>query len=95
MDPPDVFFVRNVTFYRYYFRRRGAYETASKLEVVQPTVESVRSLATRFHATGTAIYVLAGHHIQYGGEALATLEHVTSQMDVTPMYSTFVYKLTF
>ena len=68
---------------------------AAKLEVVQPTVESVMELATRFHGTGSAIYVLAGHHIQYTGKALATLQQVTRRMEVTPMYSTLVYRLIF
>jgi hypothetical protein len=94
-DVDGVFFVRNLNFYRYYFRRRGAYEIAANLEVVQPTVKSVKELAARFRDTGTTIYILAGHHIHYGGEALTTLEHVTRQMEVTPMYSTLVYKLTF
>ena len=94
-DVDGVFYVRNLKFYEYYFRRRGAYETAAKLEVVQPTVESVRELAARFSGTGTTIYVLAGHHIQYSGDALATLKQVTRQMEVTPMNSTLVYKLSF
>lgn len=94
-DVDGVFFVRNLKFYEYYFRRRGAYEIAAKLAVVQPTVESVMELAARFRGTGTTIYVLAGHHIQYTGEALATLEQVTRQMEVTPMYSTLVYRLIF
>ena len=94
-DVDGVFYVRNLKFYEYYFRRRGAYDMAAKLEVVQPTVESVLELAARFHGTGTTIYVLAGHHIQYSGKALATLEQVTRQMDVTPMFSTLVYRLIF
>src|SRR2546429_8978814 len=79
-DVDGVFFVRNLKFYRYYFRRRGAYDIAARLQVVQPTVKSVGELAARFRDTGTTIYVLAGHHIQYDGEALATLEHVTRQI---------------
>ena len=94
-DVDGVFYVRNLKFYRYYFRRRGAYDVAAKLKVVQPTVESAKELAATFHDTGTTIYVLAGHEIQYQGEALATLEHVTRQMKVTPMRSTLVYELTF
>jgi mannosyltransferase len=94
-DVDGVFYVRNLKFYEYYFRRRGAYDMAAKLEVVQPTVESVLELAARFHGTGTTIYVLAGHHIQYSGNALATLEQVTRQMEVTPMFSTLVYRLIF
>ena len=94
-DVDGVFYVRNLKFYQYYFRRRGASDMAAKLEVVEPTVESVQELATRFHGTGSAIYVLAGHHIQYTGKALATLERVTRRMEVTPMYSTLVYRLIF
>ena len=63
-DVDGVFYVRNLKFYEYYFRRRGAYEIAAKLEVVQPTVESVGELAARFRDTGTTIYILAGHQIQ-------------------------------
>ena len=94
-DVDGVFYVRNLKFYRYYFRRRGAYDLAAGLEAVQPTVESVDELAARFHGTGATVYVLAGHHIEYKGEALAALGHVTSDIEITPMYSTIVYKLTF
>ena len=94
-DVDGVFYVRNLKFYEYYFRRRRVFDIAAKLEVVEPTVSSVMELAARFRGTETTIYVLAGHHIQYRGEALATLEQVTRQMEVTPMYSTLIYRLTF
>jgi hypothetical protein len=55
----------------------------------------VKELAGRFRHTGTTVYVLAGHHIRFSGEALATLERVTRQIEITPMYSTLVYRLTF
>ena len=94
-DVDGVFYVRNLKFYEYYFRRRRVFDIAAKLEVVEPTVSSVMELAARFRGTETTIYVLAGHHIQYRGEALATLEQVTRQMEVTPMCSTLIYRLTF
>jgi len=94
-DVDGVFNVRNLTFYRYYFERRGAASVASRLNVALPTVDFVRELARRFHDTGATIYVLAGHHLQYRGEALATLERVTRRVEVTPMNGTVVYKLTF
>lgn len=94
-DVNGFFYVRNVKFYEYYFRRRGADEIAARLEVVQPTVESVRELAAKFRGSGTRIYILAGHHIQYSGEALATLEQVTQHIQISQMYSTLVYEVTF
>jgi hypothetical protein len=90
-----VFYARNVKFYEYYFKRRGAREIAARLVVVEPTVESVMDMAARFRNSGTTVYVLAGHHIQYGDEALAALEEVTRDIEVAWMYSTIVYKLTF
>jgi hypothetical protein len=94
-DVDGVFNVRNLRFYRYYFRRRGAPEVAAALKVVDPTVESVRNLAARFRDTSATIYILAGHHVQYRADALATLRTVTRRMEVTPMNATLVYKLTF
>jgi mannosyltransferase len=90
-----LFYVKNVKFYEYYFKRRGAPEIAAKLEVVEPTVESVMKLAERFLGTGTTVYVLAGHHIQYSGDPLTTLEQLTQKVDITVLYSTLVYRLTF
>jgi hypothetical protein len=94
-DVDGVFNVRNLKFYRYYFRRRGAAGVAAALKVVEPTVESARQLAARFRDTRATIYILAGHHLQYRGDALATLRHVTRRLEVTPMNGTLVYKLTF
>ena len=90
-----VYYVKNVEFYEYYFRRRGAREIADKLEVVEPTVASVMELAARFRDTGTTVYVLAGHHIRYSGEAWATLNQLARRVGVTELYSTLVYKVTF
>jgi mannosyltransferase len=90
-----VFFIRNVKFYEYYFRRRGADETAARLEVVEPTVESARALAMKFRGSGTTIYILAGHRIQYSDEALATLRQATHDIEITSLFSTIVYKVTF
>lgn len=94
-DVNGVFFVRNIRFYEYYFRRRGAYDVASRLEVVEPTVESAMELAKRFRNTGTTIHVLAGHSIHYDGEAFAALERVARHIEITRMYRTLVYRVTF
>ena len=94
-DVDGVFNVRNLVFYRYYFRRRGAAAVAARLNVALPTADSVRELAGRFHDTGRTIYVLAGHHVQYTGDALATLKRVARRMEVTSMNGTLVYKLVF
>jgi 4-amino-4-deoxy-L-arabinose transferase-like glycosyltransferase len=94
-DVDGVFNVRNVDFYRYYFRRRGASETAAHLHVIPPTVEGARGLAARFHGTRATIYILGAHHLQLGNEALGVLRPVTRRMEVISMNSTLVYKLTF
>jgi hypothetical protein len=89
-----VYYVRNVKFYEYYFKRRGADEIAAQLEVVEPTVDAVRKLAAKYRDTGTTVYVLAGHHIRFRDEALAALDQI-ARVDVTTLDSTLVYKLTF
>ena len=94
-DVDGVFNVRNLKFYRYYFRRRDAPSVAANLQVIPPTVQSARTLATRFRNTGTTIYILAGHHVEYRGEALATLERGARQVAITRLNSTLIYKLTF
>ncbi len=94
-DVDGVFYVRNLKFYKYYFRRRGAPLVAANLESITPTVESVRKLGARFRSTGTTVYILAGHHIQYQGEALAVLKRLTRHVVVTPMNGTLVYRLAF
>jgi hypothetical protein len=87
--------VRNLKFYRYYFRRRGAEDTAAKLDVVQPTVDSVRDLVRRFRHTGATVYVLAGHRSQYSGDALAALQRGARAIDITRLYGTLVYRVMF
>jgi mannosyltransferase len=94
-DVSGAFFVRNVKFYEYYFRRRGATQIAATLEVVEPTVESVRNLTERFRGTGMTIYVLAGHNIEYEGEALEALQRAARRVEITPLVSTVVYRMTF
>lgn len=89
-----VYGVRNVRFYEYYLKRRGADELAARLEVVEPTIKSVMELAGKFHDSGTTIYVLAGHHIQYRDNVWKTLERVSHKVTAIPMgYSTFVYRI--
>jgi uncharacterized membrane protein len=94
-DVNDVFMVRNLKFYRYYFRRRGAEDTAAKLDVVQPTVDSVRDLVRRFRHTGATVYVLAGHRSQYSADALAALQRGARGIDITRLYGTLVYRVMF
>src|SRR5207249_1806969 len=60
-DGNGFIYVRNLKYYEYYFRRRGADETAARLKVVQPTVESAEALAGQFRGSGTTIYILGGH----------------------------------
>ena len=94
-DVNGVFFVRNVKFYEYYFRRRGADQIAATLDVVEPTVQSVRDLTERFGGSGLTVYVLAGHNIEFDGEALAALRHAARQVERTSLVNTAVYRLTF
>ena len=94
-DVDGVFNVRNLKFYRYYFRRRGAPAVAAGLNVLQPTAASVATLAAQYRDTRTTIFVLAGHHLQYRGEALAALRRMARRVEVTSMNSTLVYRLTF
>jgi mannosyltransferase len=91
----DVFMVRNLKFYRYYFRRRGAEDMAAKLDVVEPTVDSARDLVRRFHQTGKTVYVLAGHRSQYESDALAALQRGARKIDITRLYGTLIYRVTF
>jgi uncharacterized membrane protein len=94
-DVDDVFMVRNLKFYRYYFRRRGAEDTAAKLDVVEPTLDSARDLVRRFRQTGKTVYVLAGHRSQYDSDALAALQRGTRRIDITRLYGTLIYRLAF
>jgi len=91
----DVFMVRNLKFYRYYFRRRGAEEMAAKLDVVEPTLDSARELVSRFQQTGRTVYVLAGHRSQFHTDALGALQRGARQIDITRLYGTLIYRLTF
>jgi len=91
----DVFMVRNLKFYRYYFRRRGAEDMAATLDVVEPTVDSARDLVTRYHQTGRTVYVLAGHRSQYDSAALAALQRGARRIDITRLYGTLVYRVNF
>src|SRR5581483_7553728 len=89
----DVFMVRNLKFYRYYFRRRGADDMAARLDVVEPTVDSARDLVNRFRQTGRTVYVLAGHRSQYDSAALAALQRGARRIDITRLYGTLVYRV--
>ena len=89
------FYVRNIKFYEYYFKRRGAGEVAAGLRTVEPTVKSAMDIAARFRGSGTTVYVLAGHHIQYGDYALAALEAAARHVTIIRLFSTIVYKLKF
>jgi hypothetical protein len=91
----DVFMVRNLKFYRYYFRRRGADDMASRLDVVEPTVDSARDLVRRFHQSGRTVYVLAGHRSQYDGAALAAIQRGARRIDITRLYGTLIYRVSF
>ena len=90
-----LFYVKNLKFYEYYFKRKGAPEVAASLEVLQPTVQSVRELAARFRGTGTTAYVLAGHHIEYSGEAWKALRQAATRVDVAVLYNALVYTVSF
>ncbi len=94
-DVDGVFYVKNISFYEYYFERRGAAAVAAQLEVVEPTVEAVEALARRFRGTGTTVYVLAGHHIAFSPGALAVLTRVCSGVETSELLSTLVYTLEF
>lgn len=91
----DVFMVRNLKFYRYYFWRRGAEDTAAKLDVVEPTLDSARDLVRRFRQTGKTVYVLAGHRSQYNSDALAALQRGARRIDITRLYGTLIYRVMF
>jgi hypothetical protein len=94
-DVDGLFYVKNISFYRYYFRRFGAPAIAAQLEVVEPTVPPVEALADRFQNSGITVYVLAGHHITFSSDALATLKRRAKKIDVSELFSTLVYELTF
>lgn len=94
-DVDGVVYLKNVKFYEYYFRRRGADDIASRLEVVEPTVAAARDLARAHQGSGTTVFILAGHHIQFDDEALWTLEQAATRHQTAWLYSTIVYEFTF
>lgn len=94
-DVDGVVYLKNVKFYEYYFRRRGAEEIAARLEVVEPTVQAAGELAQEYQHTGKTVYVLAGHHIQFDDEALWVLGQAARDVETTWLYSTIVYEVTF
>ena len=94
-DVDGVVYLKNVKFYEYYFRRRGADEVAARLEVVEPSVQSARALAGEYRRTGKTVYVLAGHHIQFDDEALWVVEQAALDVEITWLYSTIVYEIRF
>ncbi|MEQ1855279.1 MAG: glycosyltransferase family 39 protein [Longimicrobiales bacterium] len=86
---------KNADYYRYYFRRRGANDIAARLKVVEPTVASAGELVRRYQHTGSTVYVLAGHHIQFDADAAWALEQAAIGFETTWLYSTIVYQATF
>ena len=94
-DIDGVVYLKNVEFYEYYFRRRGADEIAARLEVVEPTVQSASELALRYQHSGRTVWVLAGHHIQFDAESLWALEQAARDLETTWLYSTIVYEIAF
>jgi len=94
-DIDGVVYSKNVDFYEYYFRRRGAAAVASHLRVVEPTVASAAELAREYRGSGMRVFVLAGHHIEFDDEALWTLEQASTHHLTSWLYSTIVYEYTF
>ena len=88
-----VYYVRNLSFYRYYFRRRGADERAAKLEVVMPSLASTTALIER--ARGHTVWVLGGHHLKFDDDALEAVKTQGRDYEFTQLFSTRVYKATF
>lgn len=88
-----VYYVHNLSFYRYYFRRRGADEVAAKLEVVMPSVSSTTAFIER--ARGRTVWVLGGHHIKFDDDALEVLKQQAKDYEFTQLFSTRVYRATF
>jgi len=88
-------YVRNLCFYRYYFERRGAQEWAQSLEVVQPSPESAQALLEANASSGRTVWVLGGHHLQYGDEVMEQLKRGTKGFERTTLFSTRVYQLDF
>lgn len=90
-----VFYVKNISFYEYYFERRGAADVAAQLEVVEPTVRAAEGLVRRFRGSGTTVFVLAGHHISFHAGVSAVLAGATTKVETIELFGTLVYALTF
>lgn len=94
-DEWGLYYVRNLSFYRYYFERRGAQAWAQSLEVVQPSPESAQALLDANVNSGRTVWVLGGHHIKYGDDVLEVLRQRAKHVELTTMFSTRVYRLDF
>ena len=94
-DVDGAVYSKNLDYYAYYFRRRGAEDFAARLQVVSPTVVAAGELANRYRHSGKAVYILAGHHIQFADDALWTLEEAATALETTWLYSTILYEVRF
>lgn len=94
-DVFGFFYVRNLSFYRYYFRRRGAADVAQRLEAILPSLEGANALVTKYAGTGKTLYVLGGHHIKFDDDALEALRRGATDVQITPLFSTKVYRIRF
>jgi hypothetical protein len=94
-DEWSLYYVRNLSFYRYYFRRRGADELASELTVVQPSRESAADALAKHRAPGRTLWVLGGHHLKYSDEAAELLRTEAREYEMTQLFSTRVYRVAF
>ena len=94
-DEWSLYYVRNLSFYRYYFRRRGADGVAQALEVVGPGVEAARAVVEKYRGSGRTVWVLAGHHVKLTDEADAELRANARAWELTQLFSTRVYRADF
>ena len=94
-DVDRVVYLKNLPFYEYYFRRRGADEVANRLRVVEPYLASARALIHEYRQTGKTVFILGGHHIQFDEESWWALQQAASSVQTKWLYSTVIYKLTF
>lgn len=94
-DVGGVFYVKNLSFFAYYFNRRGAQTVAAQLEVVEPDEAGADALVRRFFESGQTVHVMAGHHLAFSAEALAVLERAGVEIETAELRSTRVYSLTF
>lgn len=94
-DEWSLYYVRNLSFYRYYFRRRGADAVAQKLEVMGVTVDAARALCGAWQGSGRTVWILGGHHIKLNDDAVAELQGRAASFELTQLFSTRVYRVTF